>query len=255
MSFFTEAGRSRNNGFNRRGPRGSGFHDSASGSLLVSTSSDPRRHKKGHNKQQQRQEQPRPGNALQEHHGGAAMTQEDEFEVGSVFNPGSKKQNLNHLLNFQFEPKGHKNKKLGGPASSGGGHLRQRNNSYKRPKYNKEQYLQANCQFVVKSSGNYNVHLADPDTLVDWDLIEQVVLKTTAAVPSCPICLYPPKAAKITRCGHVFCWPCILHYLALSDHSWRKCPICYEAIHRQDLKSVVSVPWREFQVNAHLYFG
>ena len=91
------------------------------------------------------------------------------------------------------------------------------------PKYNKEQYLQANCQFVVKSSGDYSVHLADPDTIVNWDLVEQVVLKTTASVPSCPICLYPPKAAKVTRCGHVFCWPCILHYLALSDHAWRKC--------------------------------
>ena len=86
---------------------------------------------------------------------------------------------------------------------------------------------------MVKSSGDYAVHLADPDTLVNWDLIEQVVLKTTETVPSCPICLYAPKAAKITRCGHVFCWPCILHYLALSDHAWRKCPICFEAIHKQ----------------------
>ena len=25
-------------------------------------------------------------------------------------------------------------------------------------------------------------------------------------------------AAKITRCGHVFCWSCMLHYLALVRH-------------------------------------
>lgn len=169
---------------------------------------------------------------------------EDEFEVGSVFNAGSKKQNINHLLNFQFEPRGSQASK------------KSANNTKQKffskssgPKYNKEQYLQANCQFVVKSSGDYSVHLADPDTLVNWDLVEQVVLKTTASVPSCPICLYPPKAAKVTRCGHVFCWPCILHYLALSDHAWRKCPICYEAIHKPDLKSVISVPWKEFQIN------
>ena len=31
------------------------------------------------------------------------------------------------------------------------------------------------CQFVVKYSGDYSVHLADPDLLVEWDLIEQVV--------------------------------------------------------------------------------
>lgn len=55
-------------------------------------------------------------------------------------------------------------------------------------------------------------------------------------VPSCPICLYPPLAARITRCGHIFCWPCMLHYLSLSERSWSKCPICYEAVHTADLK-------------------
>lgn len=175
---------------------------------------------------------------------------EDEFEVGSVFNAGSKKQNLNHLLNFQFEPRNN--------SSSGRKHHgknRHRNVSdAKKPKYNKEQYLQANCQFVVKATGDYTLHLTEPDTIVQWEQIEQIVLKTTSTVPSCPICLYPPKAAKITRCGHVFCWPCILHYLSLSDHSWRKCPICYEAIHRPDLKSVVSITWNEFNINDEIEF-
>lgn len=58
---------------------------------------------------------------------------------------------------------------------------------------------------------------------------------------SCPICLCPPVAGKMTRCGHVYCWPCILHYLALSDKAWRKCPICYESIRKSDLKSVVEM--------------
>lgn len=31
------------------------------------------------------------------------------------------------------------------------------------------------CQFVVKYSGDYSVQLADPDLLVEWDMIEQVV--------------------------------------------------------------------------------
>lgn len=178
------------------------------------------------------------------------MTQADEFEVGSLFNYGSKKQSLNHLLNFQFEPRnfvGQRNRGSTGPIS------RKRNDPLKRrPKYSKEQYLQANCQFIVREGNDYNIHLHDADNLVDWNLIEQVNLKTTADVPSCPICLYPPTAAKITRCGHVFCWSCILHYLALSDHSWRKCPICDEAIHRQDLKSVVSVAWKEFNVGEEI---
>lgn len=31
------------------------------------------------------------------------------------------------------------------------------------------------CQFVVKDTGDYAVHLMDPDVLVDWDKVEQVV--------------------------------------------------------------------------------
>ena len=31
------------------------------------------------------------------------------------------------------------------------------------------------CQFIVRDGADYMVHTADPDTLVSWDLIEQVV--------------------------------------------------------------------------------
>ena len=53
---------------------------------------------------------------------------------------------------------------------------------------------------------------------------------------SCPICLDVPVAAKITKCAHVYCWPCILHYLSLSEKAWAKCPICFDAIEEKDLK-------------------
>merc|ERR1712141_837815 len=95
----------------------------------------------------------------------------------------------------------------------------------------------------------YSRHLKDPDVIVEWENIEQVRLKTTSDVPSCPICLYPPTAAKITKCGHVYCWTCMLHYLSLSDEKWRKCPICFESIRREELKSVMSVPWKELKTN------
>lgn len=177
------------------------------------------------------------------------VIKEDEFEAGSIFNPGSKKQNLSHLLNFQYEPRGNKNKLIRNDRNvHHGGTSRKGANCYTtRPKYNKEQYLQANCQFVVRKGPDYTRHLKDPDLIVEWDLIEQVRLKTTSDVPSCPICLYPPTTAKLTKCGHVYCWTCILHYLSLSDQKWRKCPICFESIRREDLKSVVSVPWKEFK--------
>ena len=85
--------------------------------------------------------------------------------------------------------------------------------------------------------------------------------------------------AKMTRCGHIYCWSCILHYLSLvgltlslfrdvevmcaflvfdglirplshsrfpflfqqTDKPWHKCPICYEAVHKKALKRYVNV--------------
>lgn len=88
---------------------------------------------------------------------------------------------------------------------------------------------------MVNADGDYKSFLESPDALMEWGQIEQIIIKSSET-PECPICLYPPTAAKITKCGHIYCWPCILHYLALSDKTWRKCPICYDAVHKNDLK-------------------
>lgn len=67
----------------------------------------------------------------------------------------------------------------------------------------------------------------------------QVNLKVASDdATTCPICLFPPTAGKMSECGHVFCWACILHYLALSDDKWRPCPICLQDITKEGLKSV-----------------
>ncbi|XP_036336568.1 RING finger protein 10-like [Rhagoletis pomonella] len=183
-----------------------------------------------------------------------------DYELNSVYMPGSKKQNLNHLLNFHYAPRNAENAfsynvfgRSGGSGSTG---ATQRHGgssgASKRHRYNKEQFLQANFQFVIKSGVNLNT-FASPDTLIDWHLIEQINIQTEEE-PQCPICLYPPIAAKLTRCGHAYCWPCILHYLALSDKTWRKCPICYEAIHTADLKSTTIVQQRQFNIGDEITF-
>ncbi|KYO31693.1 RING finger protein 10 isoform B [Alligator mississippiensis] len=169
-----------------------------------------------------------------------AEAQRAEFSPAQFSGP--KKINLNHLLNFTFEPRGQAGHLDGnGPGSWG------RRNKWGHKPFNKELFLQANCQFVVSEDQDYTVHFADPDTLVNWDFVEQVRI-CSHEVPSCPICLYPPTAAKITRCGHIFCWACILHYLSLSEKAWSKCPICYGSIHKKDLKSVVAMETRQYAI-------
>lgn len=171
------------------------------------------------------------------------VTQEEgaEADYGSVQAWGSKKTNLAHLLNFHLVPRESYGRGRGGAGAYRGP------GRNKKSSYNKEHFLQANCQFVVSAAGDYTAHTVDPDTVVDWDHIEQVRI-LGHEVPSCPICLYAPTAAKITRCGHIYCWACMLHYLSLGDKSWRKCPICYDAVHKKDLKSVVALKTHTYQV-------
>lgn len=87
----------------------------------------------------------------------------------------------------------------------------------------------------------------DPDLLVEWDTIELVEYIQTGTV-DCPICLEPPSAAyvnscsysfrKITKCGHVFCYRCIIQCFHATDKGHPKCPICNSRIEMSQLKSV-----------------
>lgn len=127
----------------------------------------------------------------------------------------------------------------------------------KRSCFNVVNNVRNSCQFLVKAGKDYEPYIADPDLLVEWTDVEEIVreklfvrmsclcdgyfvgLQVVTMIgegASCPICLGPPVAAKITKCGHIYCWPCILHYLALSDNEYRACPICYEHVGAKDLK-------------------
>eukprot|EP00117_Sycon_ciliatum_P034536 scpid81576/ scgid26344/ RING finger protein 10 len=147
----------------------------------------------------------------------------------------------NHLLGFTYSRDSDMDDSLstfgrGFSSRAGtGGHAR------KTARHSKEQFLQANCQFIV-SEGNYSSFTSalDPDRMVDWVAIQQVKM-LCHELPSCPICLSPPRAAKMTRCGHIYCWHCILQYLDYpteAGHLHSKCPICPEYLAKKDLKSV-----------------
>ncbi|KAI9028288.1 hypothetical protein CLU79DRAFT_559401 [Phycomyces nitens] len=141
------------------------------------------------------------------------------------------KVSLNHLLGFSFPERQTPNS----PSP------RRQKTTYQP--FNKERFVNANFRFVVRASSDYQVYLADPDMILDWQSIEQVVI--TATIPSCPICLSSPvTAARITKCGHIFCLPCVLHYFALRENTrkqWHKCPICWDAMYLKDLKNVRSL--------------
>lgn len=174
-----------------------------------------------------------------------------DVESGSLFRSGGKKQNITHLLGDWWGPGPRGNAGRGRNFRGQHGSDRIRRHSSHVPKYKKEHYLQANCQFVVLDGSDYSVYSSDPDLLVDWQKVEEVYLHVSEA-PACPICLHPPTAAKVTRCGHIYCYPCVLHYLALSDKKWRSCPICFESVSKEELKSVVSIVHKDSNVGEEI---
>lgn len=104
-------------------------------------------------------------------------------------------------------------------------------------------------------------HLNDPDLPLPWqDIVQVLVPLTSDAVVAahgtaesdqagtCPICLSPPTAPRMTRCGHVFCYACMLHYLIVAENGSKtrgsmrhakRCPICWDDVVARDLKSVL----------------
>lgn len=122
--------------------RGSRRREPAGSSL--STKAEPSR-KPQPQRERTFDKRPKPHGA---YHSGAlvrnetAWLEKQEAELGSVFLPGSKKQSLNHLLNFsysQYSPRdGHQSERGHSKAGNGGRMLTTR-----KHKYNKEHFLQA----------------------------------------------------------------------------------------------------------------
>ena len=69
------------------------------------------------------------------------VTPDDEADFGSVFRPGSKKQNYNHLLNFSYSNRERDGGGGGRGYSRGSGVPRRKH--WTGVRYNKEQFLQA----------------------------------------------------------------------------------------------------------------
>lgn len=154
------------------------------------------------------------------------------------------KGNANHLLSFHFAP----------VAVPTGRPPVRRQRRAPVSSFNKETFVHANYHFVV-SAGDHTASLSDPDTPVEWQHVQLVFFPVqTSVAPVCPICLDPPVAAKMTKCGHVFCFACILHYLELADDDFDRCPLCFEAVYLHSLKSLHFIRHKKFEPNENVEF-
>lgn len=156
----------------------------------------------------------------------------------------------NHLLNFEV---------TGSPTVGSYGASSSRRIHHKpRPgtSFTKERFIHANFRFVARRECVEDVRTFErsPDAVLDWNAIELVLVPAPGNQISCPICLDAPLAARLTKCGHYFCCPCILRYADTASPSsagnWRKCPICFESINTRQLKSVAFMTVEDYSVSS-----
>jgi RING-type zinc-finger len=92
------------------------------------------------------------------------------------------------------------------------------------------------------NGGSYSFE--GPDVAVSWESVR--VVKYLVAMDQldtstvCPICLDTFTVARITKCGHCFCFPCLIHHVhSYADKTYApKCPCCAIPLHLQDVRPV-----------------
>jgi len=77
-----------------------------------------------------------------------------------------------------------------------------------------------------------------PDSPVAWSTVKIVQQLSTSEIP-CSICLDTTmQCPRITKCGHSYCFTCLIHHLQASQTDVVKCPCCSVPIFLQDLRPV-----------------
>ncbi|KAL7275332.1 hypothetical protein RUND412_001734 [Rhizina undulata] len=111
----------------------------------------------------------------------------------------------------------------------------------------KARYVNANYRFIVHPRGDYRAQAVDSDVHLPWENVLQVLASVKTQCTNCPICLCTPVAPRMARCGHIFCLPCLIRYMAavnekeLADNKkprYKKCVICMDSVYLTDTRPV-----------------
>lgn len=111
-------------------------------------------------------------------------------------------------------------------------------------------YVNANYRFIVDPIGDYRTQSVDADVTIPWEKVLQVLASAKSQTASCPICLCVPVAPRMAKCGHIFCLPCLMRYMASAEDMkqsipypekrprFKKCPICWDSVYMSDARPV-----------------
>eukprot|EP00977_Amphora_coffeiformis_P015446 scaffold4511_cov171-Amphora_coffeaeformis.AAC.12 len=107
----------------------------------------------------------------------------------------------------------------------------------------------ADHQFILSrrphKSSQQPYSFSGSDAPVSWACVLMVKqLSSLEFEETCPICLEAYTAARITKCGHSFCLPCLLHHSHAFSTNYPyaktgpKCPCCSIELHLDDVRPV-----------------
>mmetsp|Transcript_52052 Transcript_52052/g.121009 ORF Transcript_52052/g.121009 Transcript_52052/m.121009 type:complete len:707 (+) Transcript_52052:181-2301(+) len=142
------------------------------------------------------------------------------------------------LLNFQRPPAHQRPQAYAPPPRRSRPSARQ----YTPVAFTKGRFVQSSFRLYVDELTPDVVEAAlNADSLLRWESVRRVDLMCEQP-PKCPICLEADMIVpKITRCGHVFCAPCVMRYFIMrreyNGKTFQRCPVCNEQTSPDELTS------------------
>ncbi|CAG9328155.1 unnamed protein product [Blepharisma stoltei] len=95
------------------------------------------------------------------------------------------------------------------------------------------------CSFAIRLPAEIIQYHTDPNIPLEWETIGMVTRLTTHQF-TCPICLdHEFTACRVNRCGHLFCWPCVIRYLWATENQAKRCPICFDPVKGSNLRPMI----------------
>ncbi|KAJ9457635.1 putative RING finger protein P8B7.23 [Diplonema papillatum] len=162
------------------------------------------------------------------------------------------------LLNFSV---GSQQRQPPSGGGGGGGATRRPHRGPGNSTSTKQGFVLSNFRLgVIENEPELSACSAEASSLISWAKVLQVTSWGSFEDFQCPICLSPPRCARLTQCGHIFCLPCLLEHRRhcsspavgspLTSGAPAKktlCPICKLPMYLNALKSVCMVPVRGFK--------
>lgn len=167
---------------------------------------------------------------------------DDSSDILSIIKSSKKGADISHLLTYSY-------------AQDDDDHINNNEGIKNRPRSKQDKkkssgieihlsglsYINANYKFILNYKGDYKPQLLDPNLPLNVKDIIRVIVKQHDY--HCPICLGDEFVApRMTRCGHIFCFSCLLNMFDNTREDKTKtslgnrhnpsisCPLCSEII-------------------------